>query len=153
MGSNVSVSGGGSTRESSSGSVIHTGERTMPVVVLTEPTRGSTGRSGRLCSQTVAKKPPLRFSSISADPTAPGSSPRGVSLRSVILVAPDRKGAPRFPSQQQLVSSRLWREDAIFQAGGAIRSVPEIGQRLGSLAAERVRLERLNLLHNVVRPI
>ncbi|MED6291273.1 hypothetical protein CHARACLAT_021841 [Characodon lateralis] len=45
---------------------------------------------------------------------------------SVILVAPERKSAPWFPSLQQLP----WREDALLQAGGAIRSVPELGQRL-----------------------
>ncbi|MEQ2312901.1 hypothetical protein AMECASPLE_036155 [Ameca splendens] len=52
----------------------------MPVVVLTEPTGGSTVRSGRLCSQPVAENAPLRFSSSSADPAAPGPSPRGTAL-------------------------------------------------------------------------
>ncbi|MEQ2230791.1 hypothetical protein ILYODFUR_032973 [Ilyodon furcidens] len=57
--------------------IVHTGERTIPVLVFTEPTGGSTIRSGRLCSQPVAENALLRFSSGSADPAAPGSSPRG----------------------------------------------------------------------------
>ncbi|MEQ2231165.1 hypothetical protein ILYODFUR_036745 [Ilyodon furcidens] len=155
MGRNVSVSGGLSTRESSSGSVSHMGECTMPVVVLTETTGGSTVRSGRLCSQTVAKKAPLRFSSISADPTAPGSSPRGTAVSDSRSPQPQRCATVSEPAATGVRPPMAAAMEGGCNPPGERGDQECPGDRSASrsVAAERVCLERLNLLHNVVRPI
>ncbi|MEQ2227352.1 hypothetical protein ILYODFUR_036855 [Ilyodon furcidens] len=127
----------------------------MPAVVFTEPTGGSTVRSGRLCSQLVAENSPLRFSTSSADPAAPGLSARGTALSDS---RSPRAQKPAMVSESAAAGVRSPVAAAVERGctppgerGDQER--PRIRTASLGLAAERERLERLGLPHDVVRSI
>ncbi|MEQ2289102.1 hypothetical protein AMECASPLE_029621 [Ameca splendens] len=137
-------------RESSSGSFRHTGKRTMPVVVFTEPTGGSTVRSGCLCSKPVAENTPLCFSSSSADPAAPGSGPRGTALSDSRSPRAQKRAMVSEPAAAGVRSpvAAAVERGCIPKGRRGDQERPRVRSASLGLAAERERLERLGLLHD-----
>ncbi|MED6292406.1 hypothetical protein CHARACLAT_033605, partial [Characodon lateralis] len=142
-------------RESSSGSFRHTGERTMPVVVLTEPTGGSTVRSERLCSQPVAENAPLCLSTSYADPAVPGLNPRGTALSDSRSPRAQKRAMISEPAAAGVRSplAAAVERGCTPPGGRGDQERPRVRSTSLGLAAERERLERLGLLHNVMRII
>ncbi|MED6262742.1 hypothetical protein ATANTOWER_025104 [Ataeniobius toweri] len=140
-------------QQSSSGSVCYMGERTVPAVFLTESEGGSTIRSGRLCSQPVAKNAPLRFLSGSADPAAlrPGSQraaisdPRSPQAHRRFVVPKSAAAAVRLRVAVAVEGGC----DPLSRRGD--QELPRDRPESLSLAAERERLEKLGLPQEVVQ--